>query len=54
MTYHGLPRSVGVLGCLVHPWPINGGLSTVSGTHDYNYELFVRLSKRLGVERVRK
>jgi hypothetical protein len=29
MTSRGSPHGTGVSGYLVHPWPINGGLSTV-------------------------
>ena len=39
MTSHGLPRDVGVLGCSICLWAINGVLSTVGSTHDYNFVL---------------
>ena len=29
VTSHGSPHGMGVLGYLVYPWPINGGLPTV-------------------------
>ena len=29
VTYRGSPRSMGVLGYSVHPWPIDGGLPAI-------------------------
>jgi hypothetical protein len=54
VTSHGSLRGTRVSSYLVHPWPINGGLSTISGTHDHIYELFFHLSEWLGAEGVRK
>jgi hypothetical protein len=37
MTSCGSPRGARISGCLVHPWPISNGFSTVRGTHDFEF-----------------